>query len=149
MKEIENIVLYKNLLSNVVSNTIKNNLQTLNDIKQIELDFLIDYSGAISRIRETIFDSISKTCQNTNIDHCQYKKIIKKLDIGNFLTLTSRDLIEISATNQSKIGKYEMLIPDEIELEEPIKPFLKQPPPLPEYPKKEDIKKTLSNLDNV
>jgi hypothetical protein len=142
MKEIENIVLYKNLLSNAVSNTIKNNLQTLNDIKQIESDFLIDYSSAISRIRETIFDSISEMCQNTNIDHRQYKKIIKKLDIGKFLTLTSRDLIEISKSNQSlKTGKYEMLIPNEIELEEPMKPFLKQPPPLPEYPKKEDIEK--------
>lgn len=143
MKEIENIVLHKKLLSTNKSILIKNNLQTLNDIRRIESSFSIDVSSVINRIQDTIFDSIVEMCQNTNIDHRNYKKIIKNLDIGNFLISTSRDLIEISRVNQSELQtvKYEMLQSDDFELEEPMKPFLKQPPPLPEYPKKIDIEK--------
>lgn len=145
MGEIENIVLHKQLLTRETFILIRNYLQTMDDIRSIRSYIAIDISSdTLTDIFEMIMEKLLDICRDNNIDLRQYRNVVENLNIGNFIIFTARDLMEIAILNESvqKNEKYKMLNNEEFELEEPMRPFLKQPPPLPKYPKKEDIEET-------
>lgn len=148
MTEIKNIVVYKHLVTPEILKLVQNYLQTLDDIRRIRSHFIIDISSnTLKDIFKMIRDKIFEMCRNKNTDMRQYKDVVENLNIGNFIIFTARDLIDIGLMNQlvQNNEKYKVLINEEFELEEPIKPFLKQPPPLPKYPKKEEIESLFTN----
>lgn len=144
MGEIEKIVVHKQLLTYDSLKLIQNYLRTMDDIRNINQYFGIEISSnTMIDIFDMIQDKVFDMCIDKNINKREYKKIIENLNIGSFIVSTAKDLIDIALVNQTPQNndKYKILQNSEIENEEPIIPFLKRPPPLPDYPDKEDIEK--------
>lgn len=150
MGEIEKIVVHKQLLTYDSLKLIQNYMRTMDDIREINQYFAFEISSnTMIDIFDMIQDKVFDMCKDKNINKQVYIQIIEKLNIGSFIVLTAKDLIDIALLNQTpqNNGKYKILDNPKMEQEEPIMPFLKRPPPLPDYPKIEDIEKMFKKPD--
>lgn len=148
MNEMKKIVLWHNYLNNDVMYEIANKLRNMQDLQKIYHDFTFEISSDnLMRIFDMIENKLVEMTQNIQFDIEQYRKEIEKIEIGNFVIHTSLNLIEIAKFNISDDNtnkKYNYLENNDYELEEPLKPFLKQPREQPPYPKIKDIQKSFA-----
>jgi hypothetical protein len=150
MNEMKKIVLWHNYLNNDVLYEVANKLRNMQDLQKIYNDFTFEISSDnLIRIFDIIEDDIIEISKHTQIDINleQYSKEIEKIDIGKFITYTSSNLIQIANFNISDDNtnkKYTYLENNDFELEEPLKPFLKEPREQPPYPKIKDIQKSFA-----
>jgi hypothetical protein len=143
---ISNIVISFTHLGQGELQNLEMKLKNMSDLRKISNDLNIEIT---TNTLTKIFDMISHKIKDISLDkniffnENQFGDIIEKIDIGNFIIYTAQDLIQIAKFNQTKqIKEFEQLEYKDIELEEPLKPFLKYNASLPRSPDIEEIRQT-------